>query len=79
MKSKLKLVYSDFLFAKPSPINGAARFFDFGATFDRYNVSTSEDEADARALHSDWAIVGQDIGSATEQFDEEAVPNREAV
>jgi hypothetical protein len=79
MRSKRKLVYSDFLFAKPSPINGAARFFDFGAAFDTYNVSASEDEADARALHSDWAMVGEDIESATGQFDEETVPNREAV
>ena len=55
---------SDFLFAVSSPLYGIARFFDFAGSFDSYNRSRSEEEADTKALLCDWYIVGQDLKSA---------------
>ena len=34
---------------------------DMFGTFDSYNTSLSPTEADARAIRSDWGIVGQDL------------------
>jgi hypothetical protein len=63
-------VKSDFLVASPSLSSGAARLFDFYGTFDGYNRSANEAEADAMAMFSDWLAVGQDIQGALEQVEE---------
>ncbi|MGD0102173.1 MAG: hypothetical protein ABSC60_17690 [Acidobacteriota bacterium] len=60
-------IQSDFLVATPGPLFGLARFFDFGATFDRYNHSSSIAEADVKALLSDWYIVAQDLWSSIQK------------
>jgi len=54
------------LFAKPSLLTGTARLVDLGGVFDKYNRSTTEAEADSRALASDWSIVGLDLENAME-------------
>jgi len=54
---------TDFLFARPSALSGAGRVIDLMGTFDRYNVSASPEEADARAIFSDWLAVGRDLFS----------------
>lgn len=56
-------IRSDFLFARPSFIEGVARLFDFGGTLNEYNTSIMTDEA-AAAL--DWASVGTDLWDALE-------------
>lgn len=53
------------LFSRPSFLEGMARVLDIGATFDSYNSSRTESEADARAICSDWCMVGQDLIGAT--------------
>jgi len=68
MGSKVK---SDFLFAQPSFASGAVRVFDFFGQFDEYNRSDTPEEADAKAIASDWIVVGQDIADAIEQNDSE--------
>jgi hypothetical protein len=60
MKSKR----ADFLFATPSAISGMARFFDFSGSFDVYNSSRNEAEADAKATYVDWACVGASVDEA---------------
>jgi len=67
-----KNAYTDFLFAQPSFASGAARLLDLWGRFDDYNRSESAAEADARAIASDWAVVGQDIYYAIEQCDSES-------
>ena len=54
-------IRSDFLYAKPSFLEGVARLVDFGGTLNEYNFSQTGEEADARAIWIDWAIVGQDM------------------
>lgn len=55
---------SDFLFAQPSLLSGAARVLDLFGRFDGYNVSTTPEDADDKALRSDWGVVGQDLKQA---------------
>jgi hypothetical protein len=63
----LKKVQSDFLFASPSFASGIATTFDLWGQFTAYNTSATPAEADANAIFSDWAVVGQDISDAVEQ------------
>lgn len=60
---------SDFLFASPTFISGAARVLDLYGFYGTYNASSTEYEADYKALLSDWAVVGQDILFAMKQFE----------
>jgi len=64
-------VNSDFLFAQPSFASGAARVFDLFGQFDEYNRSETPEEADAKAIASDWIVVGQDLADAIEQSESE--------
>jgi len=57
----MKTCRADFLFATPSPTAGLARFFDFAGTFDTYNISADEAEADGKALYVDWHCVGNEL------------------
>jgi hypothetical protein len=56
--------YTDLLYARPSALEGAARLFDIAGTLNKYNISESGAEADARAIRSDWYAVGMDARRA---------------
>ncbi|GAB4245398.1 MAG: hypothetical protein Kow00129_05300 [Thermoleophilia bacterium] len=62
---------SDFLFATPSFIEGMARTFDLGGAIEElsYNSSATPEEADARALGSDWSVVGQDLQRSLDEYE----------
>ena len=62
---------TDYLFAMPSVWSGAARLLDLFGVFDTYNDSASDDLADARALYSDWHIVGQELADAMMRVERE--------
>lgn len=62
---------SGFLYARPRGIFGVARFLDFGASFDDYNGSPSEADADARAIWADWTAVGDVIQQAIDLMSED--------
>ena len=64
--------HSDFLYARPSFLEGVARIIDMGGTLNEYNSSRSGQEADAVALRSDWAAIGQDMRDAIGEFEKEA-------
>ena len=57
-----------FLFASPSWLQGVASAMDLGGTLLEYNVSKTPQEADIRAIASDWAITGKDIQKAAEEL-----------
>jgi len=57
---------SGFLFATPSFMEGAARVLDIGGTFDQYNASDTEAEADEKAIYADWRVIGDDLSSPLE-------------
>lgn len=64
-------VWSSFIFARPSAIEGAARTLDLGGTFQEYNYSTSAQEADAKALYADWRAIGDDLVKVTKEISEQ--------
>jgi hypothetical protein len=59
-----------FLFATPSFLSGWAAVLDVAGTQNVYNESKTGQEADAKALASDWAVVGKDILKAAEQLEQ---------
>lgn len=46
-----------------------AQVLDLGDTFTEWNFSPSSEEADARAIASDWRVVGEDLWRAMESFE----------
>lgn len=61
-------IQSDFLFARPSFIEGVARIVDFGGSLNTYNGSRSGEEADARALYEDGMAVAHDLRIAVDKL-----------
>jgi hypothetical protein len=61
---------ADFLFARPSFTRGMAAALDMGATLSVFNESKTPEEADARALRSDWIAVGKDILNAMKCYEQ---------
>jgi len=60
--------YSDFLYAHPSFVGGAARVIDMGDTLTEYNQSLSPEQADQIALRSDWNAIATTFNSAFRQL-----------
>jgi hypothetical protein len=59
------------LYARPSLCEGLARLVDIGGMLNEYNYSDSPQQADIRAILSDWEAVGVDIRAAIAQFEKE--------
>jgi hypothetical protein len=60
---------TDFLFSFPSFWIGVGSIINLSGNNIEYNFSDNENEADSKALYSDWALVGQDILDAKHIFD----------
>lgn len=56
------------LYERPSFLEGIARLFDFGGWLNQYHYSSSNEEADSRAIESDWRFVGEDLREAIRQY-----------
>ena len=56
------------LFANPSFLEGVGRTFDIFGNQDIYNEDLTPQEADTKALFSDWASVGDHLILAAEEF-----------
>ena len=56
------------LFANPSLLEGMSRGLDLLGNQDIYNEDRTPEEADAKALFSDWASVGDHLILAAEEF-----------
>lgn len=70
---------SDFLYARPSFVEGLARIIDFGNTLNEYNTSPTDKEADFTAISVDWYRIGQDLHDAIGQFKIEHAKENSAV
>lgn len=57
------------LFAMPSFLRGMSYVLDIGATQTIYNHSKTAEEADLKALSSDWQAVGDDIRGAVVRWE----------
>lgn len=60
-----------FLFGSFGFPEGMARALDIGTTMVIYNDSPTIEEADDRALNSDWRAIGNDIRNAMKSYAEE--------
>jgi hypothetical protein len=68
LSDKEKTISSDFLFARPSFWSGVGRLLNLWGKYDQYNTSRSIEEADMRALYSDWRITGEDVRDAWVEY-----------
>lgn len=55
---------TDFLFARPSVLEGIGRAFDFFGSLNYYNLSPTGKSADAAAAAADWFTVYNDFYTA---------------
>jgi hypothetical protein len=58
----------DFLFARPSFVEGFSHVLDFGDTLTEFNQSVNGEQADLIALTMDWRAIGFDLHDVMEQF-----------
>ena len=66
------------LYAEPSFIQGMGTLFDVSGSLLEYNYSRSENEADFKAMASDWRTVGQDLKRAILAYRQLANEQQEA-
>ncbi len=64
----MKTYYSEFLFARPSFLEGWARLFDFSGSLNEYNRSKHPDSV---AQWADWTVVGTALRESMSRFAEE--------
>jgi len=69
--SKMLLNYSTYLMSKSSILTGVGNIFDFAGSYQEYNTSNTEVEADAKAAFLDWLAVGEDLKYALNKFENE--------
>jgi hypothetical protein len=62
---------SFYLFSKPSFFKGYGRLLDVSGSFNIYNDSETEKEADFIALNNDWRAVGHDIKKSINKYEQE--------
>lgn len=53
--------FTDFLYARPSFLEGVARMVDIRNILQEYNTSSSPELADERAIRADWHAIGNDV------------------
>jgi hypothetical protein len=60
---------TDYLYARPSFLEGCGRVLDFGDTLTQYNTAVTAEQADLIAAYFDWLAVGNDLRAAVSAFD----------
>ena len=58
---------TDFLYARPSALEGVGRNMDFFGSMNQYNYSLSGKEADMTAIAADWLAVLRDFRIAYDE------------
>jgi hypothetical protein len=72
-KENVKMTRTSKLFSTPGFFRGMAATLDMGNTLMIYNRSKTSEEADYKAIQSDWFAVGDDISFAMETWEREYV------
>ncbi len=67
---------SSLVYARPSFLRGIARIFDVTGSLNEYNTSPTSEQADYRALESDWRVVGEDIQEAMNAVKEDLLEQK---
>lgn len=63
--------FTDFLYSRPSFLEGLARAIDLGNTLNTYNVSSTDKQADQLAFSSDYLSIGEDWKASVEEIQSE--------
>lgn len=63
-----KYYRTDYLFVRGSFLSGVGSLLGIFSPYYTFNYSKSEQEADHRAIESDFGVVGYDIRSALNSF-----------
>ncbi|MDH4162924.1 MAG: hypothetical protein OEW15_09590 [Nitrospirota bacterium] len=69
--TKKKAYKSDYIFVTPSFLMGMGSVLNIAGNYFSISQAVTPEDADYRAIESDWGIVGRDILSATEQIENE--------
>ena len=56
--------FSEWLFARPSFLEGVTRALDLGGTLQEYNFASGDAESDWLALRADWLAIADDFHTA---------------
>ncbi|SLM31923.1 conserved hypothetical protein [Desulfamplus magnetovallimortis] len=57
------------LFARPGFLSGMSRVLDISGTLNQYNCSGTPEEADRKAIMSDWGAVGLDLQEIIDNYE----------
>lgn len=52
---------TDHLFPRTNSIIGAGSIFNIAGNYFEFNYSLTNEEADSKAIESDWGVIGLDI------------------
>ena len=63
--------YTDFLFPKTSFAIGAGTVMNLAGNFYDFNASETPAAADEIAIANDWAIIGNDMSVALQNYSDE--------
>lgn len=55
---------TDHLFPRTNIVIGMGSIFNIAGNYFNFNTSLSDEEADGKAIESDWGVVGLDIEKA---------------
>lgn len=72
--NKVKRYSTDFLFSMPSFLVGVGSVMNIAGNY--FDFSSSDNDADTKAILSDWGVVGQDILQAIEELEKESESTR---
>lgn len=61
----------DFLYGRPSFLDGAARVLDLFGVFRHHDRTENDEEVDARAFYDDFRVVGLDLEDAMRRYESE--------
>jgi len=52
---------TDFLYPTNDFLSGLGNVLNVAGNYYSFNYSSSDEEADSKAIESDWGVIGQDI------------------
>ncbi len=56
-----KYYTTDYLFPRTNSLIGAGSVFNLAGNYFQFNYSLSAEEADYKAIESDWGVIGVDL------------------
>ena len=67
---------TDFLYSSPDFLTGVGSLMNIQGNYFEFNASKSGEDADFKALISDWGVVGNDISEAAKSLSDDLSKKR---